>query len=330
VLSDIHDPYLNDNSSHDAIIPPETADLTIDISVDEYRPIEHETATFTVVVSNNGRFYGNDVMVNMPLPAGYDFTEATTTKGSYNSNNGEWLIDTLPNEHTETLIVKGTVVYDASDPYPVFTEVDALETGSYQSDEQDVLPIFYPIADADEVLMYYKEEMTVNLADNDWDHYDKIDYASIKIIQQPASGAEVTVNTDGTITINYEPAPQFVNEEVIIYEISNIEGLSDISEVHVNVEVREDGLVVVPDAFSPNNDNWNDQFLIPGIEKYPGNELQVFNRWGNLVYEKTNYDNSWDGKLDGTNTNVPVGTYFYTLKLGDGLPVKKGYIYIAR
>lgn len=47
-------------------------------------------------------------------------------------------------------------------------------------------------------------------------------------------------------------------------------------------------------------------------------DLTVYNRWGNKVYEKNNYDNSWDGTVDGGglvwgNGKVPEGTYYYVL-----------------
>jgi len=324
------DSYHEDNHSFAELIPPSSASLNIDVMIDEYRPIENTIATFTVTLSNNGRFYANDVLVNAIIPAGYVFESATPSKGTYNASTGVWNVDTLPNATIETLILEAVVIYDESYPYKVGVEVDALETGSFNNAETDVMPIFYPIAQTDEVTMHYKMQKVVDLANNDWDHYDKIDPASIKILQPPASNATVSVNNDGTITLDYNSAPQFVNSEVIVYEISNVEGLSDISEIHVTVEVEDNGHVIVPDAFSPNNDGINDTFVIPGIELYGGNELHIFNRWGNLVFRMSNYDNSWDGKLTDTNSDVPAGTYFYTLDLGNGLGYKKGYVYLAR
>jgi gliding motility-associated-like protein/uncharacterized repeat protein (TIGR01451 family) len=325
-----HDPYLPDNDTRAAIIPPATADLFISAAIDEYRPIEHENATFTITASNQGRFYGNDALVQAKVPAGYEFVSAITSRGSYNSESGQWYIDTFPNATTETLIIEAMVVYDASYPYPMTVSLDATEPGSFVEATVDVKPIFYPIAHNDEILLNYKEQVVVDLASNDWDHYDLIDPASIVILQQPASNATVTVNNDGTITLDYSTAPQFVNSETIIYQISNVEGLSDMAELYVTVEVAENGHVIVPDAFSPNGDGINDTFVIPGIELISGNELHVFNRWGSLVFSKKDYDNSWDGKLLNSNSDVPEGTYFYTLTMGEGRAPKKGYVYIAR
>ena len=58
---------------------------------------------------------------------------------------------------------------------------------------------------------------------------------------------------------------------------------------------------------SPNGDGDNDFFVIQNIEFFKGNILNIYNRWGNLLYETTDYQNDWAG--DG----APDGTYFYTL-----------------
>jgi gliding motility-associated-like protein len=92
--------------------------------------------------------------------------------------------------------------------------------------------------------------------------------------------------------------------------------------------------IVVPEGFSPNGDGINDYLKIKNIELYPDNHLLIFNRWGNKLYEGKPYMNEWDGRnYEGGNLGtdeLPVGTYFYILDLGDGSSVKKGFIYLAR
>jgi gliding motility-associated-like protein len=80
--------------------------------------------------------------------------------------------------------------------------------------------------------------------------------------------------------------------------------------------------------FSPNGDGVNDFLVVNDIELYPRVHIQVFDRYGNSVYEATDYDNSWNGT--GKNGNLPKGTYFYILDLGDGSEVRKGWIQIIR
>ena len=90
-------------------------------------------------------------------------------------------------------------------------------------------------------------------------------------------------------------------------------------------------LGIIPEIFTPNGDNVNDVFEIIGLENYPNNKLQIFNRWGNLIYTSSPYKNDWNGvsnSVDKTGTNkLPVGTYYYLLELGDdNKSIFKGFV----
>jgi gliding motility-associated-like protein len=94
----------------------------------------------------------------------------------------------------------------------------------------------------------------------------------------------------------------------------------------------------IPNGFTPDGDNYNDLFVIEGIEIYEGNTIIIFNRWGNKVFEMENYDNSWSGEMNVgisiSGNELPTGTYFYLLDtkdpvLGKG-GVLQGYIYLQR
>ena len=95
-----------------------------------------------------------------------------------------------------------------------------------------------------------------------------------------------------------------------------------------NVECADS--ILIPTGFSPNGDGSNDGFVILGLSKYPNNELRIFNRWGNLVYLKTNYNNEWRGE----NTNgdaLPDGTYFVIFTSPDNGGVDySGYVDLRR
>jgi gliding motility-associated-like protein len=74
--------------------------------------------------------------------------------------------------------------------------------------------------------------------------------------------------------------------------------------------------------------------VIRGISNYPNNKLTILNRWGNVVFEKDNYENTWDGKsMQGIRfggDDLPDGTYFYLLDLGNGEKPYTGFIYISK
>ena len=100
----------------------------------------------------------------------------------------------------------------------------------------------------------------------------------------------------------------------------------------------EDHELIVYNAVSPNGDGINDTFHIKGINKYPDNSLEIYNRWGVKVYEAKSYNESdvmFAGYSDGRATinrgeKLPTGTYFYILKYNNTQRVveKSGYLYI--
>lgn len=82
----------------------------------------------------------------------------------------------------------------------------------------------------------------------------------------------------------------------------------------VTVTVIDNDQVVIYNAFSPNGDSNNDTWFIGNILNYPDCVLEVYNRYGKLLYRSTGYQNDWDGKAFGQE--IPSGTYFYKLELG--------------
>ena len=85
--------------------------------------------------------------------------------------------------------------------------------------------------------------------------------------------------------------------------------------------------VVIPNIFTPNGDNINEFFELSNIEQYPNNTVQIFNRWGNEVYNTTGYNNG-TRKFDGKDS--PDGVYFYIIDLKDGKDAKSGTVTISR
>jgi heat shock protein beta len=95
----------------------------------------------------------------------------------------------------------------------------------------------------------------------------------------------------------------------------------------------------VPEGFSPDGNGINDTWHISGIERYPFNRVEIYNRWEVKVFEIDSYgnDNEWDG-TPNVLTNiilgdgqVPEGTYYYIIDLGEGnRSVIKGYVYLRR
>ena len=72
-------------------------------------------------------------------------------------------------------------------------------------------------------------------------------------------------------------------------------------------------LIYIPNAFTPNNDGINDAFqvVISDVTQY---ELDIFNRWGELVFHSEDPDEVWIGNVNGGDHYAPPGMYNYRLK----------------
>ncbi|TDO77976.1 gliding motility-associated-like protein [Flavobacterium chryseum] len=99
--------------------------------------------------------------------------------------------------------------------------------------------------------------------------------------------------------------------------------------------------IIVQNAISPNGDGKNERFYIQGLECYPDNTVEIYNRWGVLVFDVDHYNNderAFTGFSAGRTTmkkseGLPVGTYFYILKYRDSESnqhEKSGYLYINK
>lgn len=84
----------------------------------------------------------------------------------------------------------------------------------------------------------------------------------------------------------------------------------------------------ITNALSPNGDGINDFWVVEDIQLYQNNNVRIVNRTGLTVYEKKNYDNTWDGSFNGKP--LPEGTYYYAIDFGSGIGMRKGFISIVR
>ena len=71
----------------------------------------------------------------------------------------------------------------------------------------------------------------------------------------------------------------------------------------------------ISSGFTPNGDGANDAWVIDFIEQFPNCTVEIFNRWGESLFQSTGYATPWDGKYSGGD--VPVGTYYYAIELHD-------------
>ncbi len=164
-------------------------------------------------------------------------------------------------------------------------------------------------------------------------------------------------DNDG-ITDKIEAGPDAKNpldtDKDLTYDFRDIDsdndGIMDKDEDNVNMsglaDCDHDGIPnrldadkcpsFMPQGISPNGDGKNDTFIIPGILSAQPNTVTIFNRWGNIVYEKDNYQNDWHGQTDrafdllASDGLLPDGTYYYVVDYKGNKSNVKSFIYVNR
>tara|TARA_B100000809_G_C15063014_1_gene503087 strand:- start:89 stop:1417 length:1329 start_codon:yes stop_codon:yes gene_type:complete len=87
--------------------------------------------------------------------------------------------------------------------------------------------------------------------------------------------------------------------------------------------------IFIPTVFTPNADGSYDEWEIQNIEKFDGASVQIFNRWGSLLFETTDYpNNKFNGTYDGKA--LPVASYYYIVDLKNGSKLFSGAVSIIR
>lgn len=176
------------------------------------------------------------------------------------------------------------------------------------------------------------ESVTINVLRNDFP-IGALDPSSLTIITPPLHGI---ASLAGDSLVIYQPETSYAGNDEFVYQVCDYSGMCDNAKVLVLVN---DLPFFIPEAFSPNGDGLNDLFVIKGLEKFRRAQIEIFNRWGNVVYRSENYgtgpdrDGYWNGVaasgLRIESGPVPSGTYYYILKI-NGQRNISGAIYLDR
>ncbi|WP_293874860.1 gliding motility-associated C-terminal domain-containing protein [Flavobacterium sp.] len=140
-------------------------------------------------------------------------------------------------------------------------------------------------------------------------------------------------NTGGTA---YNSTDVLVNGTIYYGTFTSASGCESVIRLAVKVDLTVCD-IVIPDGFSPNNDGINDTFEIPNLAiLYPNFNLEIYNRYGSLIYTGNSSTDNWGGtttekSLNLGNNLLPTGVYFYILNFNDGIkkPIQ-GRVYLNR
>lgn len=189
--------------------------------------------------------------------------------------------------------------------------------GVYSSDEVTIFRPNNPAAESDFYELVEGESVPFGVTAND--ELAAINY-EMSISSAPENGLAEVV--EGNL-VRYRPNEAFYGDDSFVYRVC-LQACPDMCDTAL-VRVRVFPFLRVPDIITPNNDGVNDVLIIEGIDRFPSNELYIYNRWGREVFSATNYQNDWNAHWQGQP--LPNGTYFFVLNNRDtGETLDKGYI----
>lgn len=358
-----------DEANNNPCIPNSENALCIDLEIikeaDNINAIVGEQVVFTINVNNLTNNTVNDVIIGELLETGFQYVSDTATLGEYNVSLGQWTIpeissqdsaqlqitvdilsegdysntaellqstpgDSNPNNDSSTIILEIGMAEDVDleisksalsanplvDDEVVFTvmvnNISAQDTSPITNIRiQDILDTggFIHIAD------------TTLAGDYDED-------SGIWLIPTLEAGGQATLE----ITVLVPTVGTFINTASLLRSSpadSNPDNNIAIAEVRVSAPTQADPGFIF-NQFSPNGDGTNDFLTVRDIGIFVDATIQIYNRYGNQVFESANMteDAIWDGTRSGEQ--VPTGTYFYILDLGDGTAIRKGWIQLIR
>jgi gliding motility-associated-like protein len=165
--------------------------------------------------------------------------------------------------------------------------------------------------------------VTLDLADLITDVDNNLDLSTLRIITQPSSGAQASIDANYNLIISYTGKP-FSGQDVVLIEVCDLAGSCTQEEIIINVI----GDITVYNAVSNNGDGLNDFLTLEYIdfmEETRDNHVIIYNRWGDVVFEIKNYDNK-ERVFRGLNKDgkeLAPGTYFYRIEFGGNGNQKK-------
>ena len=145
-----------------------------------------------------------------------------------------------------------------------------------------------------------------------WENLDpscSSDILKYLVYYQPPQGDLVLLDSTQLLTYTHSNLQTIAG----CYAVIAVDSVGNRSAMSDTVCIDSDicGTYRLPNIFTPNGDERNDLFMpfpYTSVEKI---DIQIVNRWGNLIFKTQDPDIRWDGKMQGTNQDVSDGVYYY-------------------
>ena len=135
-----------------------------------------------------------------------------------------------------------------------------------------------------------------------------------------ADGSIVTFISQGNTPFNYlwstGDTTSYLNGLIAGEYMLNVSDSLDCSAMLIiPIETDNQNCIVIPTAISPNGDGSNDNWIISGTNINVNISVEIYNRWGGLLYANDNYLNNWDGTYQ--EKPLSAGVYYFIVKMSD-------------
>ena len=167
--------------------------------------------------------------------------------------------------------------------------------------------------------------------------YTAVDAGKDRYIFNPSNIALTATSTLQPVTYTWSPASSLLTTDGDSVMAAPRETMDFIvtAETEFGCKTRDTVMVginigpVLPTAFTPDGDNYNDVWNLKELESYPGCVVKVYNRWGYEIFTSKGYKDSWDGTYNGEA--LPSGSYFYVIELNvEEVPPQTGSVTIIK
>lgn len=346
------------------------ADLSLTKSLSDVNANVGDKIVFAIQISNAGASTATNVAVEDRLPPGYSAISNISDGGIFSGNIITWTGLNVPLSGltlTYEVTVNIPTLEDgeyvnvaeiiASDQFDPNSDPDN-DDGDQSEDDEDSAGINTPTTDI--VINKVVDRPNPGIGDTvvftiTASNFGNIAATSVEVIDQLPTGYQFVsfVSSSGlydegsgiwrvpsiapgdTATLEISVIVADVNDYMNIADLGYLDQIDDNASNDSSNASIDPICLEIYNEFSPNGNGVNEVFYIDCINNYPNNKLEIYNRWGNLVYRKDGYDNSFDGISNGrsvlnANEKLPVGTYYYILDLGDNSKRRAGWLYIMR
>tara|TARA_B100001094_G_scaffold199977_1_gene194028 strand:+ start:152 stop:682 length:531 start_codon:yes stop_codon:yes gene_type:complete len=152
-------------------------------------------------------------------------------------------------------------------------------------------------------LQLFAQESYTNCGDILPQNY-QVTYDVDKVYYWDISNGEILYNDNNSITVQW---PDSVGTYIVSVYTTRFGCEGDTSYHEVTVVDCPYLQIFIPNAFSPNGDNYNETFYVHGLGSNKIESMVIYNRWGDRIYETTS-NKPWDGE------NCPIGIYTYSVR----------------